>query len=418
MPLLVLGINHQTAPLSIREKVAFPAETLGPTLRELTGVPGIDEAAILSTCNRTEIYARTANADALADWLTGMHRAVCADLQTYLYRRSEEEAVKHAFRVASGLDSMVLGEPQILGQMKHAVRVAEQEGTLGPLLNHVFQRTFSVAKEVRTNTEIGANLVSMAAAAVRMAQNIFGDLSRQNVLFIGAGDMIELAATHFAAYKPKQITVANRTLDRAEQLAVRLHGQAITLAELPEHIAIFDVVITSTASQLPILGKGLMERAIKARRHRPVFVLDLAVPRDVEAEVADLDDAFLYTVDDLAKIVNEGRELRSQAVSEAEAIIVNRVNEFSSWLEGRALVPTIRLMRESAEEFRAIELQRAQRALARGEDAGKVLEALSRALLNKFLHHPTAALNDAAPEERQELARLLNRLYRASDKSE
>ena len=190
------------------------------------------------------------------------------------------------------------------------------------------------------------------------------------------------------------------------------------LAELPEHIAIFDVVITSTASQLPILGKGLMERAIKARRHRPVFVLDLAVPRDVEAEVADLDDVFLYTVDDLAKIVNEGRELRSQAVSEAEAIIVNRVNEFSSWLEGRALVPTIRLMRESAEEFRAIELQRAQRALARGEDAGKVLEALSRALLNKFLHHPTAALNDAAPEERQELARLLNRLYRASDKSE
>jgi glutamyl-tRNA reductase len=418
MSLFVLGINHQTAPLAIREKVAFPTDTLGRTLRALTGLPGVDEAAILSTCNRTEIYASTGDADALADWLAGMHRSSSADLQAYLYRRSEQEAVKHAFRVASGLDSMVLGEPQILGQMKQAVRIAEQEGTLGPLLNQVFQRTFSVAKEVRSSTEIGANSVSMAAAAVRVAQNIFGDLSKQRVLFIGAGEMIELAATHFAAQKPKHITVANRTLEKAKELAARFQGQAIILAELPDHIASFDIVVTSTASQLPILGKGLIERAIKARKHRPVFMVDLAVPRDVEAEVAQLSDVFLYTVDDLANIVAEGRELRSQAVGEAEAIIASRLSEFVHWQDGRTVVPTIRLIRDRADEYRSAELLRAQRALAKGEDPAKVLESFSRALLNKFLHHPTAALNEAAPEERAELARLLNRLYRPPDKGE
>lgn len=416
MPIFVLGINHQTAPLAIREKVAFPAETLGPALRALTQVPGVDEAAILSTCNRTEIYASTSDAKVLADWLASTQQSSVGDLHAYLYQRTERDAVKHAFRVASGLDSMVLGEPQILGQMKQAVRIAELEGSLGPLLNQVFQRTFSVAKEVRTNTEIGANSVSMAAAAVRLAQNIFGDLSGQQVLLIGAGEMVELAATHFTAQNPKHITVANRTLERAQGLAERFRGEAIILAELPEHIARFDIVVTSTASQLPILGKGLMERAIKARKHRPMFVIDLAVPRDVEAEVAELSDVFLYSVDDLAKIVDEGRELRSQAVAEAQAIIDSRLAEFAQWLEGRALVPTIRLMREYAEEYRNLELTRAQRALARGEDPATVLESFSRALLNKFLHHPTVALNQAAPEERQELARLLTRLYRMPDK--
>jgi glutamyl-tRNA reductase len=412
MHLFALGVNHTTAPLSVREHVAFHQETLEQALRDLTARGYVKEAAILSTCNRTELYCRTDAPQAAMEWLAQYHRLEPQAIQPYLYSLPQQEAVKHAFRVASGLDSMVLGEPQILGQMKQAVKVAETAGTLGMLLHKLFQRTFAVAKEVRTTTDIGASSVSMAAASVRLAQRIFGDFKGLNVLFIGAGEMIELCAEHFAAQKPGSITVANRTLERGAQLADRLGGKAIVLAELPEQLAEFDIIVTSTASQLPIVGLGMVERAIKARKHKPMFMVDLAVPRDIEAEVAELDDVFLYTVDDLAEVVKEGIGNRQQAAEEAEAIINVRVDNFMHWLEMRESVPTIRALRDHAERLRRHELEKAQKALAHGEDIHLVLESLSQALTNKLLHGPSHALNAASGEEREQIEALVRSVYR------
>jgi glutamyl-tRNA reductase len=324
----------------------------------------------------------------------------------------QHDAVRHTFRVASGLDSMVLGEAQILGQMKDAVRVADAAGGLGTYLHQLFQRSFSVAKEVRTTTEIGAHSVSMAAAAVRLSERIFDRVSEQNVLFIGAGEMIELCATHFAARNPKSITIANRTLERGEALAARFSGRAIRLAELPDMLAQFDIVISSTASTLPLIGKGLVERALKARRHRPMFMVDLAVPRDIEPEVARLNDAFLYTVDDLADVVRSGVEHRQAAVAQAEAIIDTRVQSFMHWIGDRAVVPVIRDMHESSESLRLAELERARKLLAKGEDVDAVLEALSKGLTAKVLHGPQQALHRAQGDERARLASLLPQLFR------
>jgi glutamyl-tRNA reductase len=306
---------------------------------------------------------------------------------------------------------MVLGEPQILGQIKQAVRTAEEAGTLGLLLHKLFQRSFSVAKEVRSHTDIGANSVSMAAAAVRLAERIFPAISGQHVLLIGAGEMIELCATHFAARAPRRITFANRTLERAEALAQRFSGNAITLNELPEQLALHDMVITCTASPLPILGKGMLERAIRMRKHRPMLLVDLAVPRDVEAEAGKLDDVFLYTVDDLAHLVQSGMDARLSAVAKAEAIVESNVTHFVHWLETRELVPTIRALRDHAERGRRRELQRALRLLERGADAQQVVESLSRALTNKFLHVPTHVLNHAHSDDREQLVALINRFY-------
>ena len=294
MQLFAFGINHQTAPLDVREQVSFPADAMEDALHDLVSHRPVREAAIVSTCNRTEIYCSTDKPDEATHWLADFHQLPTRELEPYLYRLPREKAVKHAFRVASGLDSMVLGEPQILGQLKDAVKSAEHAGTLGMLLHKLFQRTFFVAKEVRSSTEIGTNSVSMAAASTRLAERIFGDIGEQRVLFVGAGEMIELCASHFAARHPKRITVANRTVERAQALAHRLNGQVITLNELPDQLALHDIVVTCTASTLPILGKGMLERAIKARKHRPIFMVDLAVPRDVEPEVAELDDVFLY----------------------------------------------------------------------------------------------------------------------------
>jgi glutamyl-tRNA reductase len=279
------------------------------------------------------------------------------------------------------------------------------------LLHKLFQRTFFVAKEVRSSTEIGTNSVSMAAAATRLAERIFGDIDEQHVLFIGAGEMIELCASHFAARNPKRITVANRTSERAQALAHRFNGQVITLNELPEQLALHDIVVTCTASTLPILGKGMLERAIKARKHRPIFIVDLAVPRDVEPEVAELDDVFLYSVDDLAEIVKEGLDSRQGAVAQAEAIIDSNVVNFMHWLESRQVVPTIRALRDQAEQYRRHELDRAKKLLAKGEDPQKIIESLSNGLTNKFLHIPSYALNHAAADERDDLVGLINRLY-------
>ncbi|SFF00360.1 glutamyl-tRNA reductase [Nitrosomonas sp. Nm166] len=411
MQLFAFGINHNTAPLDVREQVTFPENVMEHALHDLVGRNPIKEAAIVSTCNRTEVYCCTDKPEHATTWLADFHHLPTRELDPYLYKLPREQAVKHAFRVASGLDSMVLGEPQILGQLKNAVKSAEHAGTLGLLLHKLFQRTFYVAKEVRTSTEIGANSVSMAAAAARLAERIFGAISDQRVLFIGAGEMIELCASHFVARNPKKITVANRTTERAETLANRFRAQAITLSDLPEQLALHDIIVTCTASPLPILGKGMVERAIKIRKHRPLFIVDLAVPRDVEFEVAELDDVFLYYVDDLSEIVKEGLDSRQNAVAQAETIIDFNVVDFMRWMATREMVPTIRALRDQGERYRRHELARANKLLEKGEDPKKVIEALSNGLTNKFLHVPSSALNHAAADEREELVELINRLY-------
>jgi len=411
MQLFALGINHLTAPLAVREQVVFHSERLVEALRELVDHRPVKEAAIISTCNRTEVYCNTESPRAAMEWMAGYHSLKPQQIEPYIYTLPQEKAVKHAFRVASGLDSMVLGEPQILGQFKQAVRTAQAAGTLGLVLNKLFQRTFAVAKTVRSETEIGAATVSMASAAVGLAQRIYPSISEQNVLFIGAGEMIELTATHFAAQHPRRITFANRTLERAQALADRFLGRAITLNELPSQLATHDIIVSSTASTLPIIGKGLTESALRARKHRPMLMYDLAVPRDIEGEVAALDDVFLYTVDDLGKIARDGMDVRSNAVAQAEVIIENQVTDFMHWLGNRELVPAIRALRDSAERARRHEMERALRRLAKGDDPAAVLETLSHALAAKLTHAPTHALSHAREEEREQLAQLLARLY-------
>src|SRR6476660_9435655 len=412
MALFALGLNHHTAPLAVRERVVFHVERLREALAALRSDLAA-EAAILSTCNRTELYLAAGEPPAAAaEWFARYHRFDPSELGRYLYTLPQEQAVRHAFRVASGLDSMVLGEPQILGQMKEAARAAESAGTLGTLLHKLFQRTFAVAKEVRTTTRVGVASVSMAAAAVKLAARIFPSLKDQKVLFIGAGEMIELCATHFAAQAPARIAVANRTAERAERLAHRFNGEAIELRDLPERLQEYDIVVSCTASSLPILGKGLVERTLRARRRRPMFMVDLAVPRDIEPEAAELDDVFLYTVDDLAEIVSDNRDSRRSAVEQAEVIIESQVGQFMRWMRARENVPLIRALREQGEVARRQELERALRSLQRGDDPAAVLDALSQGLTNKLLHAPTQALNQAAGDEGRVLAETLSRLFR------
>ena len=416
MHLLTLGLNHHTAPLSLREKVAFPGDALRDALSDLRQQLRslVPESAILSTCNRTEIYCATPDPrDAQAEiarWMADRNRiGAPSQLLEHLYARPDDQAVRHAFRVASGLDSMVLGEPQILGQMKDAARVAQEADALGTHLHQLFQRTFAVAKDVRSQTEIGAHSVSMAAAGVRLAQRLFEDLRETSVLFVGAGEMIELAATHFAAQHPRRITVANRTAERAEKLAQRFGGEALRLADLSDKLAEHDIIVSCTASSLPIIGLGLVERALKARRHRPFFMIDLAVPRDIEPEVARLDDVFLYTVDDLGKLAQTGMENRQAAVAQAEAIIEHRVDAFMHWLASRQAVPAIRALHQRGEAIKQTELERARKALARGDDPTAVLESLAHGLAAKFLHGPTTLLQRPGPAQ-QQVADLIDRL--------
>jgi glutamyl-tRNA reductase len=397
--LLALGLNHTTAPVALREKVAFPTrETLGHALSDLRSELRdlTPEAAILSTCNRTEIYCATNEpaeaAPALADWI-GRRQGLDGDrLADHLYRLPDQQAVRHAFRVACGLDSMVLGEPQILGQMKEAVRVAQDSRTLGSHLHQLFQRSFSVAKEVRSQTAIGTESVSMAAATVRLGERIFERLADCSVLLIGAGEMIELCATHWAPH-PKRMVIANRSVERGRALARRFVAGDMPLADLPARLAEFDVVLSCTASTLPIIGLGMVERAIRSRRHKPMLMIDLAVPRDIEDEVARLDDVFLYTVDDLHELVETGRQNRLAAVEQAEAIIDTQVLSFMQWLQQRRMVPLIQDLHARGDALRQAELERARRMLARGEDPQRVLEQFSVALTNKFLHGSTTLLN-------------------------
>jgi glutamyl-tRNA reductase len=411
MQLFAFGVNHHTAPLAVRERIAFDTERLPVALRDLVDQEPVREAAILSTCNRTEVYCNTPEPFTAIRWLANYHKLKDSQLEPCLYTLPREQAVKHAFRVASGLDSMVLGEPQILGQMKTAVRHAEAAGTLGLVLHKLFQQTFSVAKLVRSQTEIGAASISLATAAVRLAERIYPSISQQKVLMVGAGEMIELCAAHFAAQRPRGMTFTNRSQERAQELARRFGGSAQSLTDLPDFIAHHDIVVTCTASQLPIIGKGLVERALRARRHRPMLMIDLAVPRDVEAEVGELNDVFLYSVDDLGKLVQEGRDARQGAVGKAEAIIDAGVDDFMHWLGTRAAVPTIRALRDQAERTRRHEVERAIRWLEQGESPERVLEHLSQSLTNKLLHPPTHALHHAQEADREQLVKLLERVY-------
>jgi glutamyl-tRNA reductase len=417
MGVVAIGLNHTTAPLDLRGRFAFAPGELHTPLQALRAQfeRAAPEAALLSTCNRTELYLAADGARELVQpataWLAAQGGVAPHMLGAHTYAVEDRAAARHAFRVAAGLDSMVLGEPQILGQMKQAVREADAAGVLGSTLHQLFQRSFAVAKEVRSSTEIGAHSISMAAASVRLAAQLFEDLRETHVLFVGAGEMIELVATHFAAREPKAMAVANRTLERGEKLASRFGAQALRLAELPERLHEFDALISCTASSLPIIGLGAVERALKARRHRPMFMVDLAVPRDIEPEVARLDDVYLYTVDDLSSLVQTAGEKRQAAVAQAEAIIDAGVQSFAHWLDQRASVPLIQALNAQAADWRDAELARARRLLARGEDVEAVLDALSRGLTQKMLHGALAELHAAGTGQREQVAQTISRLF-------
>ena len=419
MSVFALSLNHHTAPVDLRGRFAFTLEQIPAALHGLrSGLSrATPEAALLSTCNRTELYIATPTPQSRTlvrptlEWLA-THGGVSADeLLRHTHVMERQEAARHAFRVASGLDSMVLGEAQILGQMKQAVREADAAGMLGTTLHQLFQRSFSVAKEVRTATEIGAHSISMAAAAVRLAGQLFEDLSRIRILFVGAGEMIELAATHFAAKAPRHITIANRTLERGEKLAAQFGAEVMRLADLPSRLHEFDAVVSCTASALPLIGLGAVERALKARRRRPIFMVDLAVPRDIEPEVAQLEDVYLYTVDDLSAVVQTAGEKRQAAVAQAEAIIESGVQNFVHWLDQRATVPLIRSLNAQAEQWRQHEMARARKLLARGDSPEEALEALARGLTQKMLHGAMAELHNADPQQRAQMIDAVTRLF-------
>ncbi len=414
MAVWAIGINHTTAPLDLRGRFAFAIDKIEPHLSGLRqSMPSAPEAAIVSTCNRTEIYCAgdQTHLEHTLDWLAQSGGVSSHALRSHTYSLSNQEAARHAFRVASGLDSMVLGEPQILGQLKDAVRAAESAGALGSTLSQMFQRSFAVAKEVRSSTEIGAHSISMAAAAVRLAGQLFEDMGQVKVLFVGAGEMIELCSTHFAAKNPKSITIANRTLERGEQLAGRFGAEVMRLSDLPERLAEFDAVISCTASTLPIIGLGAVERALKKRKRRPMFMVDLAVPRDIEPEVKKLGDVYLYTVDDLAGVVQTGQANRQAAVAQAEAIVDAGVQSFMHWLDQRHTVPLIQQLNAQADAWRAHELARARKALAKGEDVEAVLEALSKGLTQKMLHGAFAELHGADTVARERASHAIEHFF-------
>lgn len=420
MPLLALGLNHRTAPIEVREAVAFAPEEQREVLLPIKQETGADEVVLVSTCNRSEIYLRGPDLrclDAADHWLQRHTPGRGVDIGAHLYRLSGEAVARHAFRIACGLDSMVLGEPQILGQVKQAVRLAADAGTLGGTLDRLFQHTFAVAKVVRARTAIGEMSVSMASACVRLCRQLFGELDAVRVLFIGAGEMIERAAAHFAAHAPLEMAIANRTWERGEELARRIGAAPLALADVPATIHRFDVVVSCTASTLPIIGKGLIESALKLRRRRPMFLVDLAVPRDIEPQVGEISDVFLHTLDTLGSITRENSRRRELEVAKADEIIAERVTEFGRWLHARSMVPLIRRMRNRADHQREIELARARKRLAHGEDPLEVLEALGIGLTNKLLHAPMQALNRAGQDERENLARTFEALYLGADDS-
>lgn len=419
MSLITLGINHKTAPLEVRERLAFTPQTLPEALSSLYQLDNVAEAIILSTCNRCELYCiiNDDHPDSIIDWLSQYHSLEANSLLPHLYQHPDEAGIKHALEVASGLDSMIVGEPQISGQMKQAYADASVQGTVGQHLSKLFQHAFAVAKQVRTDTAIGSSPVSVAFAAVSLARQIFGDLSESTVLLIGAGDTIELTARHLKKHSVKHMIVANRTVERAQQLADEYDGKAISLQHIAEHLHLADVVISSTASPLPILGKGTVESALKERKYQPIFMVDLAVPRDVEAEVNELDDVYLYTVDDLQSVIEENKQSRMQAAEKAHEIIDAQVDYFVEWQSSLGSVDVIADIRASTQRLSEEVLAKAQKQLAAGQPPEQVLEYLSHTLTNKFLHRPSAQLRKASTEGKSDLITAAKKLFTDSDKN-
>ncbi|MBL6986606.1 MAG: glutamyl-tRNA reductase [Methylobacter sp.] len=417
MTLLAVGINYNTAPVSIRERLSFPAEILGSSLQELWHIKEISEAAILSTCNRTEFYctSTSANKQILIDWVAKSKHINASDFTPYLYCHTDSDLIRHMFRVACGLDSMILGEPQILGQMKTAYQTAYDAGTLGKRLGKLFQHTFTAAKKVRTDTAIGSSPVSVAFAAVQLAQQIFDKLSEQTALLIGAGETIELTARHLSQQGIGRIIIANRTYDKAHALAIQFNGYAIDLTELPAHLAEADIVISSTASQLPILGKGRVESALKKRKHKPMFMVDLAVPRDIEAEVEQLRDVYLYTIDDLQNTIDQNMNSRRLAAEQAEEIIDTQVDYFLAWLRAQGAQSTIQDYRNQAEQSRDEALHKALSLLKSGIPAEQALNRLAYSLTNKLIHTPSAQIRAAAENERHDLIAAAREIFKLTN---
>ncbi|MBD3826768.1 MULTISPECIES: glutamyl-tRNA reductase [Stenotrophomonas] len=409
MTLWVLGLNHQTAPVELRERASFGGDALPRALASLRDTPQVAEAVLLSTCNRTELYAIAESGQALADWL----EAHAGQLQGYLYQHADADAVRHLFRVATGLDSMVLGEPQILGQVKDAWATSRDHGLLGQRLDRLFQQTFSVAKRARTDTRVGANPVSVASTAVRLAQNSFARLEDSTVLLVGAGETIELAARHLSEGRVRRLLIANRTLAHAQDLASRHGGVALPLTELERHLGEADVVFSATAAREPVIAKAHVAAALRARRHKPMLLFDLAVPRDIESGVGDLSDAFLYTVDDLERAVEDNRRSRREAAAEAEAIIDLQVARFVETLHAGAHQAPLLQLRAYGDATRTEMLEKARQQLANGKPAEDVLELLAHGLTNRLLHPPTAALRAAALSGDTELTRAAERLFPA-----
>jgi glutamyl-tRNA reductase len=411
--LLNLGINHKTAPVDIREKIAFGPDIVVAALRGLREQAGAEEAVILSTCNRTEIYASVSDSsiDAISDWICDFHGIDKSQLTPYLYAHTDKDCVTHLMQVASGLDSLVLGEPQILGQVKDAYQVSVSTKSSGKMLDRLFQHTFSVAKQVRTDTAIGSSPVSVAFAAVNLAKQIFADLSEQTALLIGAGETIELAARHLHQQGIKHIIIANRTIEKAAALASEFEGYAIGLQDLPAHLAEADIVIASTASPLPILGKGMVESALKARKHQPIFMVDIAVPRDIETEVGKLDDIYLYTVDDLETVIEENKQSRMMAAEEAAEIIEQQTHNFLEWLKSLDAVSLIQSYRTQAEDARDEVLERAIRQVENGKNPQEALQFLAHTLTNRLLHTPCAKMREAGSNGHSELLDAADKLF-------
>ncbi len=419
MPFFVVGLNHETASLAIRERFALDTEACQLVTRELAQSKDVAGVVVLSTCNRTEIYIESKDASAAVDWFkqrtSGTLPKQSHDCRIYCSQGAD--AATRAFRVASGLDSLVLGEPQILGQLKFAVKISEEQQALSTPLHRLFQDAFATAKEVRSTTAIGEASVSLAGAAVRLAQHLYGDLSKCKLLLVGVGEMTELAGRHFAAHGVRQIAVANRSETNGLRLAQVFDGNFVELSALNSSLGSFDLVVAATASSLPVIGKGMVERALKSRRGKPIFMVDLGVPRDIEPEVSELSDVYLYTVDELGKVTQQNNAKRADAAKQAEEIVRRRVNSFVRWMESRATVPLIHQLKARADHYQSEALLRARKQLLQGVDPLKVNEELARALVNKLLHHPLRAISAASPSNDEALLRAIDTLYPTGDHS-
>jgi glutamyl-tRNA reductase len=410
MAVNILGINHKTAPVALREKVAFTEDRLGAALLTLRQELGVAEALILSTCNRTEVYwTGTASGSQLSQWLE-RHHGDNLDLAASLYVHQESRAIEHTFSVASGLDSMVLGEVQILGQLKDAYRIAQESGSTGPILNKLFQAAFSAAKRVRTETRIGANAVSLASATVSLARRVYEDLSAHNVLLVGAGDMNALTARHFTSAGVKRMVIANRTLEKAQALAAELNAHAVALTDLDKELADADIVISCTASPEPLIAKRAVEAAIRARRRRPIFMVDMAVPRDIDPTVAELEDVYLFSIDDLQQLVDENIQQREVAAGGARLLITEEVTRFLAESRAQDAGPAIRALRQQADGIRQQTVEQARRMLAAGKSPDEVIDYLGNTLTNRLLHAPTQALRQASELADLALAETVTRL--------